>query len=127
MKIRDCISFILASGKKQPSQQKLVEADDFFLIQSFDKNFARFVSKFLLAVIKRIGGEGELRKLPFNLERWSVLSSPFAHKTAWSQFERREYVYKVSMRGISEHVANMIFKYTSYLLPPGIRITSPSK
>ena len=122
MKVRNCISSILSSKDKLASHSNRVGNDNFFLIRSFDKHFPMFVSKFLLVIIKRIGGEGEVRKLPFKLEKWSVLSSPFAHKTAWSQFERREYTYKVSMRGISDPITNILFRYISHSLPPGVRI-----
>lgn len=42
------------------------------------------------------------RSLPIQIKKWSVLSSPFAHKTAWTQFERRTHTKLVSIYGLPD-------------------------
>lgn len=45
---------------------------------------------------------------PLTIKKWSILSSPFIYKTAFTQFERRKHSRALICKGISEFSASKI-------------------
>jgi ribosomal protein S10 len=127
MNIRNNISLILSAKNVQPNITKNLNKGNFFLVHSFNNYYPLFFSNFILTVVKKIGGNGEVMKIPFNIKKWSVLSSPFAHKTAWTQFEKREYTYKISLGGISLPIEKILHRYFLHVSPPSVQIEYSNK
>jgi ribosomal protein S10 len=60
--------------------------------------------------------------LPLRIQKWSVLSSPHVHKTAWTQLERRTYARGVSIRGLQGDALKRYWWYIQQHCPPDVRL-----
>lgn len=54
------------------------------------------------------------------LKKWSVLSSPFVHKTAFTQLERRHYSCSLNVYNLSENLYSKIVWYVTHNSPPNV-------
>mmetsp|Transcript_1442 Transcript_1442/g.2970 ORF Transcript_1442/g.2970 Transcript_1442/m.2970 type:complete len:162 (-) Transcript_1442:430-915(-) len=55
--------------------------------------------------------------LPTTIEKWSFLKSPFVHKKAWTQWERRTYnrIIEIYGEGTQSHDATKTVQFLRYL------------
>lgn len=84
-----------------------------FIFRAYDRHILRAFTNFALCSARlillgqqsvyadngQVGGlSGGATPLPISIQKWSVLASPFVHKTAWTQLERRIYGRKVEVK-----------------------------
>ena len=91
-----------------------VEGYDKAIVESTASFFARSASH-IGAKISGINGE------PMKITRWSVLSSPHVHKTAWTQFERRTHTHNINIETIPKQLVRPLLWYLQQHLPPDIK------
>ncbi len=60
--------------------------------------------------------------LPMTVRRWSILSSPHVHKTAWTQFERRTHRHALVVGGIVPRLVKPYLWYIGQHAPPNVDI-----
>jgi len=93
-------------------------------MQGLDAVLIDAYSQFCLRAASLMGawvGEGS-RGLPTRMERWSVLSSPHVHKTAWTQFERRTYNRQLSIGGLHSSLVSKYIWYIQRHAPPDVSL-----
>ncbi len=68
--------------------------------------FGRFISETVGGISaaadrgSRAGSLGtRIERLPYTVQKWSVLASPHVHKTAWAQYERRTHHQRLTCYG----------------------------
>lgn len=80
-------------------------------------------TSFVLETRTSIGGFGMgATPLRMEVQKWSVLSSPHVHKTAWTQLERRSHGRVVQMKGLSGELARRIIWYLQQHAPPDVQM-----
>lgn len=59
------------------------------------------------------------------IQKWSVLSSPHVHKTAWSQFERRTHYRQLHFRDIvaTGELGRRLIWYLQLHAPPDVALS----
>ena len=92
-------------------------------ISSYDKYFAKIAAEFCRDALKNMGCSVSIEKKPTQLQRWTVLSSPFAHKTARTQFEKRTIKYSVKFNGLNTEGFALAKWYFSTIAPPTVQIS----
>ena len=79
--------------------------------------------KFLADAGRALGAiVGSPRTLPPAIERWSVLSSPHVHKTAWTQFERRTHQRTVRFGNLHPELVGRMIWYSKVHVPPDVQL-----
>lgn len=64
-----------------------------------------------------------LRPVAGKLERWTLLSSPFVHKTARTQVERRTGAWELRVEGLnSEEVKERLIWYLRRMIPANLQL-----
>lgn len=80
-------------------------------------------ASFVLETREAVGGTGTGMRTPrMAVQKWSVLSSPHVHKTAWTQFERRTHERVLQIRGLGGELARRMIWYLQQHAPPDVRI-----
>ena len=62
------------------------------------------------------------KPLPRRIQKWSVLSSPFAHKTAFTQFERRTHGRLLRASGGDAELGKRFIWYLGQNCPPDVQM-----
>ena len=62
------------------------------------------------------------KPLPRRIQKWSVLSSPFAHKTAFTQFERRTHGRHLRASGGDAELSKRFIWYLEQNCPPDVQM-----
>lgn len=93
------------------------------VISAFSKAYIGIYADFIKRTIHNSGGICLEHRLPkYELKRWTVLSSPFIHKKARSQFERRTYKRILNVYNINGDGCQKLVWYICRNSPPGIKI-----
>lgn len=62
------------------------------------------------------------RSVPVETSRWSVLSSPHVHKTAWTQLERRTHRLALTLYGLRPELVRPYVWYVQQHAPPDVHL-----
>lgn len=92
-------------------------------ISSHDNYYAKIAAEFFRGALKRMGCTVTLERQSTFVRRWTVLSSPFAHKTARTQFEKRCIRYNIKYAGIDEEGSALAKWYFLLHAPPTVQIS----
>jgi ribosomal protein S10 len=92
------------------------------LISSFDRDYVNMTSDFASKVLRLLGLEPRINCCGTKIRKWTVLSSPFAHKTARTQFESRIYSKGISFSHPSTFNYDLFAWYLSQNAPPNTKI-----
>lgn len=88
------------------------------IVRSFNTPLLEAYLQFCVASGRSMGGEVRSSALPTRIQKWSVLSSPHVHKTAWTQFERRTFGRAFAIYGMHPEVIPKYIWYTEQHAPP---------
>jgi len=126
--LRRGIRSILESGIELPVIKRGIKKTDAqvtqmkFQIRGYDKVLVEATSIFLSSSASNIGAVvASNNGQPMDINRWSVLSSPHVHKTAWTQFERRTHIHIVEIEMLPKSLVGPILWYLQQHLPPDVR------
>lgn len=81
--------------------------------------FARFCINSGRAVGAHLPGP---TPLPLRTQKWTVLSSPHVHKTAWTQLERRTHSRALRVYGITGELLRRYIWYLQQHCPPDVQL-----
>ena len=81
------------------------------LVEAYSKVLVKMLEDYLKASVRNI----KIEKTEKNL--WSILSSPFAHKTAFTQFERRCHSRSFQCYNIDQDVQRRLIWYIEHNAP----------
>jgi ribosomal protein S10 len=120
-----CSSSVLAILQKRvkPFERGDLSRPFVFRVSSYDKYYAKIAAEFCREALKLMGCTVSLQKEAIIAKRWTLLSSPFAHKTARTQFERRLSVYSVKFTGIDKEGRIQAKWYLTKNAPPPVQIS----
>lgn len=93
-----------------------------FKIEGYDKALVEATAQFFASSAHHMGAKTNgMNGKPMNIAKWSVLSSPHVHKTAWTQFERRTHLHEVKVNFIPSTLVRPLLWYLQQHLPPDLR------
>ncbi|PJF19921.1 hypothetical protein PSACC_00264 [Paramicrosporidium saccamoebae] len=78
--------------------------------------------RFCLSAAHSLSSPTRHGALPTRIQRWSVLSSPHVHKTAWTQLERRVHRRVFGVYGMHEEVIPKFIWYVERHAPPDMKL-----
>lgn len=120
LKVLECIRTHLT--KDRASNPHALKSAD-IIVQGYSQPLLDGFTCFLLDVRSAFGGSGPGPQTPpVHIQKWSVLSSPFAHKTAFTQFERRTHRREVEIFGMHPEITKRFIWYLQQHAPPDIKI-----
>lgn len=93
-------------------------------LYSYSKQFIHMYASFIRKTIENTpkGRSLESKTTGYDLKRWTVLSSPFVHKKARTQFERRRYFRDIAIYDVSSEGCKRLAWYFWRNAPPGINM-----
>lgn len=110
----------------EPTQAPKVKSIEFQL-RSIDRIMLDAYSKFITLTTQNMGGiANNPTSLPRQIERWTVLSSPFVHKTSRTQFERRTHERLVQCFNLHDELVGRLLWYVRMNAPPDVDISARS-
>lgn len=123
-KIQDVISRY-ASKNNKPCSSKSSHPSMTVNLWTVEEPFLLdMYAKTILQLVSRVSGGNPsgIVGLPLQIKKWSVLSSPFVHKTAFTQLERRIHKRKLVLYGLSESIYSKIVWYFTKNAPLNVHI-----
>lgn len=105
------------------SHKSLMHAKMRIGLDSTNKDLAGVFASFIkMTVLNCRGVAKESKVTGYNLKRWTVLSSPFAHKKARTQFEKRTYQRIIDVATESHDLNKTLIWYFWRNAPPSINM-----
>lgn len=81
------------------------------------------ISQQLGEMLLAMGLQVKVRPVAGKLERWTVLSSPFVHKVARTQLERRTGAWELQVEGLhAEEVKERVIWYLRRIIPANLQL-----
>lgn len=94
-------------------------------LKSINRDLLGIYSSFVKQTVSNAGGLTKEQPVPrYELKRWTVLSSPFIHKKARTQLERRVYPKIFEIYNMDLNACKTLLWYISRNAPPSIDITA---
>lgn len=116
-----CIGEHLRTEGGQPPRRPNRRHTMDIVLRSMSVPLLSAFANFTLFARNALGGNGPgIRALKTSFERWSVLSSPHVHKTAFTQFERRTHERVVMVGGLEGELRRRLIWYLKRNAPPDI-------
>lgn len=119
----ECIKGHMARAEREADAPRRLRKSADIILQGYSQPLLDGFTSFLLQTRSALGGSGPGPHTPrVHIQKWSVLSSPFAHKTAFTQFERRTHQRKVQVFGLHPELTKRLIWYLQQHAPPDIQI-----
>lgn len=113
----------MARARREAAAPKHQRKSADIILQGYSQPLLDGFASFLLQTRAALGGSGPGPHTPrVHIQKWSVLSSPFAHKTAFTQFERRTHRRQVQVFGLHPELTKRLIWYLQQHAPPDIQI-----
>lgn len=118
----ECLKTFLKAPSGTCSQQSVQAATVDVRIKGYSQMlvdaYARLCSNTGTLLECNVSGPMPLKR---HIQRWSILSSPHVHKTAWTQFERRQHSQRVLLEHIHPDLVRPYLWYIQQHLPPDVQ------
>lgn len=120
-----CKSSVLRilNNKKEVFRKADLSGSHKLSVLSHDRYYAKIAAEFCREALKKMGCTVNLQRESTLAQRWTVLSSPFAHKTARTQFEKRTSRYRINIVGIDKEGITLAKWYFTLNAPPTVQIS----
>lgn len=118
----ECIEQASINNTKRKSLKKDTQISVQVHLRGLSMPLVEAFSRFCCDSGKSLGSRAVSSPLPLHIHKWSVLSSPHVHKTAWTQLERRTHSRTVRVFGMHPELVKRYLWYLHEHAPPDVHL-----